>query len=90
MLAACNGQVIVRLDLGLAVAMGGVVLFGEVFGVAVGFDALVPLVADADLLVVLDVLIPVALGVDEDLFFAGLVFDAQFVEAVAAWGWKGS
>src|SRR5690606_12515980 len=53
-------------------------------GVAVGFDALVAFVADADFLVVLDVLVPVALGVDEDLFFAGPVLDAQFVETVAA------
>src|SRR5690606_32827396 len=66
------------------VSVGAVVLFGQVLGVASGFDAFVALVADADFLVVLDVLIPVALGVDEDLFFTGPVFDAQFVEAVAA------
>src|SRR5690606_28460275 len=57
---------------------------GQILGVAIGFDAFVALVADADALVVLDVLIPVALGVDEDLLLAGLVLDAQFVEAVAA------
>src|SRR5690554_3882144 len=75
---------IIRLDFRSAVSVGAVVLFGQVLGVAIGFDAFVALVADADFLVVLDVLIPVALGVDEDLFFTGPVFDAQFVEAVAA------
>src|SRR5690606_126527 len=79
-----DGQVIIGPDLGLAVGVGGVMLFGQVLGVAVGFDAFVAFVADADGLVVLNVLVPVALGVDEDLFFAGPVFDAQFVEAVAA------
>src|SRR5690554_7230834 len=75
---------IIRLDFRSAVSVGAVVLFGQVLGVAIGFDAFVALVADADALVVLNVLVPVALGVDEDLFFAGPVFDAQFVEAVAA------
>src|SRR5690554_2972290 len=75
---------VIGLDFRSAVSVGAVVLFGQVLGVAVGFDALVALVADADALVVLDVLVPVALGVDEDLLFAGPVFDAQFVEAVAA------
>src|SRR5690606_35231509 len=42
------------------------------------------LVADADTLVVLDVLIPVALGVDEDLLLASLALDAQSDEAVTA------
>src|SRR5690606_17686546 len=79
-----DGQVIIGPDLGLAVGVGGVVLFGQVLGVTVGLDAFVPFVADADFLVVLDVLVPVALGVDKDLFFTGPVFDAQFVEAVAA------
>src|SRR5690606_25736784 len=63
---------------------GAVVLFGQVLGVTVGLDAFVPFVADADALVVLDVLIPVALGVDENLLLARLVLAAQFVEAVAA------
>ena len=64
--------------------MGGVVLLSQEFGVAVGFNAVVAFVADADVLVVLDVLVPVALGVEGDLFFTGPVFDAQFVEALAA------
>src|SRR5690554_5668944 len=84
MLVVGDGQVVIRLDFRSAVGVGSVVLFGQVLGVAVGFDAFVALVADADALVVLDVLIPVALGVDEDLFFTGPVFDAQFVEAVTA------
>src|SRR5690554_4125292 len=83
-LVARNGQVVIGLDLGPAVGVGAMVLLGQVLGVAVGFDALVPFVADADGLVVLNVLVPVALGVDEDLFLPGPVFDAQFVEAVAA------
>jgi hypothetical protein len=44
----------------------------------------VAFVADADLLVVLDVLIPVALGVQVDLFGTFFVFNAQFVVARAA------
>src|SRR5690606_26434829 len=84
MLVARDGQMIIGPDLGFAVGVGAVVLFGQVLGVTSGLDAFVPFVADADTLVVLDVLIPVALGVDEDLFFTGPVFDAQFVEAVAA------
>jgi len=40
------------------------------FRVAVGLDAVMAFVADADLLVVLDVLVPVALGMQVDLFFA--------------------
>src|SRR5690554_6494172 len=83
-LVARDGQVVVGLDLGPAIGVGAVVLLGQVLGVTVGFDALVALVANADTLVVLDVLIPVALGVNEDLLLAGLVLDAQFVEAVAA------
>src|SRR5690554_6770980 len=75
---------VIRLDFCSAVSVGAVVLFGQVLGVAVGFDAFVPFVADADALVVLDDLIPVALGVDENLLLARLVLDAQFVEAVAA------
>src|SRR5690554_8120674 len=84
MLVVGDGQVVIRLDFRSAVGVGAVVLFGQVLGVAIGFDAFVALVADADALVVLDVLIPVALGVDEDLLLAGLVLDTQFVEAVAA------
>src|SRR5690554_6561926 len=84
MLVARDGQVVISLDLGPAVSVGAVVLLSQVLGVTVGFDALVALVADADALVVLDVLIPVALGVDKNLLLARLVLDAQFVEAVAA------
>src|SRR5690554_4587125 len=43
-----------------------------------------PLMTDTKALVVLDVLVPVTLGVDENLLLARLVLDAQFVEAVAA------
>src|SRR5690606_14179368 len=84
LLTAGDGQMVIGLDFRSAVGVGAVVLFGQVLGVAVGFDALVAFVADADFLVVLDVLVPVALGVDEDLLLASLVLDAQFVEAVAA------
>src|SRR5690554_2115753 len=75
---------IIRLDFRSAVSVGAVVLLSQVLGVTIGLDAFVPFVADADALVVADVLIPVALGVDEDLLLAGLVLDAQFVEAVTA------
>src|SRR5690554_2050264 len=84
MLVVGDGQVVIRLDFRSAVGVGSVVLFGQVLGVTIGLDAFVPFVADADTLVVLDVLVPVALGVDEDLLLASLVLDAQFVEAVAA------
>src|SRR5690606_10961125 len=84
MLVVGNGQVVIRLDFRSAVGVGAVVLLSQVLGVTVGLDAFVPFVADADFLVVLDVLIPVALGVDENLLLARLVLDAQFVEAVAA------
>src|SRR5690606_17089288 len=83
-LTAADSQMVISLDLGPAVSVGAVVLLSQVLGVTVGFDALVALVADADALVVLDVLIPVALGVDKNLHLARLVIDAQFVEAVAA------
>src|SRR5690554_2795064 len=79
-----DSQMIIRLDFRPAIGVGAVVLLGQVLGVTVGLDAFVPFVADADALVVLDVLIPVVLGVDEDLLLARLVLDAQFVEAVAA------
>src|SRR5690606_28005021 len=69
-LASGDGQMVISLTLGPAVGVGAVVLFGQVLGVAVGFDPFVAFVADTDALVVLDVLSPVALGVDEDLFFA--------------------
>src|SRR5690606_34300770 len=81
---AADSHMIIRLDFRSAVGVGAVGLFGQGLGGAVCFDAVVGLVADADALVVLDVLIPVALGVDEDLLLTGLVLDAQFVEAVAA------
>ena len=64
--------------------MGDAVFFGLEFGVGVLLDGVVAFVADADLLVVFDVFVPVALGVQEDLFRAFFVFDAQFVEAAAA------
>src|SRR5690554_2805552 len=75
---------VILLDFCSAVSVGAVVLLGQVLGVAIGLDAFVALMADAEALVVLDVLIPVALGVDENLLLARLVLDAQFVEAVAA------
>src|SRR5690606_36045181 len=73
MLVVGDGQVVIRLDFRSAVGVGSVVLFGQVLGVTIGLDAFVPFVADADTLVVLDVLIPVALAVDEDLLLASLV-----------------
>src|SRR5690606_1226057 len=75
-LASGDGQMIVGSDLGFAVGVVGVAVLGQVLGVAIGFDAFAAFVAAADGLVVLDVLVPGALGVDEDLFFTGAVFDA--------------
>ncbi len=54
------------------------------FAVNIGLDRVVPLVTDADFLVVLDVFIPVALGVQVDLLGTFFVFDAKFVVALAA------
>ena len=48
--------------LDLAVGVGGAELFGFQLGVDVLFHGVVAFVADADLLVVLDVFIPVFLG----------------------------
>lgn len=42
-----------------------------------------PLVADADYLVVFDVFVPVALGIQKDLFRTFLIFDTQFVKPTA-------
>src|SRR5690606_30553235 len=58
------GQVVLRLDLHLSLAGNGQVLFGLQFGKAVGLDGVMTLVTDADLLVVLDVLVPVSLSMD--------------------------
>ncbi|MNO72609.1 hypothetical protein D3C76_635610 [compost metagenome] len=74
---------VVAAQFDLAVAVGGVVFLGLELAVAVGLHGVVAFVADADLLVVFDVLVPVALGVEEDLFLALAVLDAQFVETTA-------
>ena len=78
-----DGEVVVGAHFDLAVEVGGAVFLGLHFRVAVGFDGVVAFVADADLLVVLDVLVPVALGVDVDLLGTLAVFDAEFVVAAA-------
>ena len=77
-------EVVVCPCLDFAVGVDGVVFLGLEFAVGVLLDGVVAFVADADLLVVLDVFVPIALGVQEDLFRAFFVFDAQFVEATAA------
>ena len=83
-LALADAEVVVGFDLDLAVAVHGQVLIGLEFRVAVGLHRVVALVADADFLVVLDVLVPVALGVQVDLLGALAVFDAQLVVATAS------
>ncbi len=82
-LVCAHGQVVVGACFDFAVGVNRVVFFGFEFAVAVLLDGVVAFVADADFLVVLDVFIPVALGVQEDLFLPLLVFDAQFVETTA-------
>jgi len=62
--------VIVGLELDPAIQEGRTVLFLAQLRVAVGLDRIVSLIPDADVLVVLDVFIPVTLGVDVDLLLA--------------------
>ncbi|MNJ75233.1 hypothetical protein D3C77_722910 [compost metagenome] len=84
MLGVADDEVIAGSDLGLAVAVSRAVFLGPEFAVTVGLHGVVTFVADANLLVVLDVLVPVALGVEVDLLGALAVFDAQFVVAAPA------
>ncbi|MCT2375667.1 hypothetical protein MNU22_14795 [Pseudomonas aeruginosa] len=72
---------VIGLQLDLALSAYGVMLLGLELAVAVRLHGVVAFVADADLLVVLDVLVPVALGMDEDLFLALAILDAQLVVA---------
>ncbi|MCX4199039.1 hypothetical protein OMR07_29295, partial [Methylobacterium organophilum] len=83
-LGLADGEMVVGFDFHLAVAGNGQVFLCPELAVAVGLDGVVTFVADANLLVVLDVFVPVALGVDVDLFLALAVFDAQFVVAATA------
>ena len=78
------GQVVLRLDFHLALASHGQVFLCTKLAVAVGLDGVMTLVADADLLIVLDVLVPVSLGMNINLLGALPVLDAQLVVAVAA------
>ena len=84
MLVGRYGEVVVGAHFGLAVLVRGAVLLRFQLGVAVGLDGVVAFVADADPLVVLDVLVPVLLGVDLDLLLALAVLDAQLVVAATA------
>ncbi|MNN76348.1 hypothetical protein D3C81_1927230 [compost metagenome] len=83
-LGHADGQVLVGAHFADAVQMGDAVFFNLEFAQRVGFDGVVPFVADADFLVVLDVFVPIALGVDVDLLDAFFVFDTEFVVALAA------
>src|SRR5690606_29463791 len=78
------GQVVLRLDFHLALASHGQVFLCTKLAVAVGLDGVMTLVADADLLIVLDVLVPVSLGMNINLLGALPVLDAQLVVALAA------
>ena len=75
-LVAANSKVVVGADFGFTICVGGAVFFGFEFAVATGLDGVVAFVPDADLLVVLDVFVPVALGVNVDLLCTFAVFDA--------------
>src|SRR5690606_37222637 len=76
-LAIAYGEVVVGSDFGLAVAVGGAVFLGLEFAVGIGLDRVVALKADADLLIVLDVLVPVALGMPVDRLGALAALDAE-------------
>lgn len=80
---------IIRAHFADAVQIGDAVFFDLELAQDVSFNSVMPFVADADFLVVFDVFIPVALGVDVDLFGAFFVFDAEFVVALAARGAEG-
>lgn len=80
-LALADGEVVVGFDLDLALAGDGQVFFGFQLGVAVFLHGIVALVADADFLLVFDVFVPIALGVQVDLFGAFLVLNTQLVVA---------
>ena len=61
-----NRQVIVGARFDFTIGINRVVFFCFEFRVAVLLDGVVTLVADADLLVMLDVLVPITLGVQVD------------------------
>ena len=79
-----DGEVIVGFDFDLAVSDDGQVFLGLELGEACGFHRVVAFVADADLLVVLAMFVPVALSVEMDLLGTLAVFDAKFVVASTA------
>ncbi|MNP42833.1 hypothetical protein D3C76_1366220 [compost metagenome] len=79
-----DSEVVIRPQLGFPIRMNGAVFLGLEFAVGVGLHGIVAFVPDPDMLVVLDVFIPVALGMNEYLFLAFPVLDAQLVEAVTA------
>src|SRR5690606_30447020 len=84
-----DAEVVVGLEFGFAGAVGEAVFFGFQLCVAVGDDAVVAFMADVHGLVMLNVLLPVALGVDVNLLGVLAVLNAQFVEAVATGGAEG-
>ena len=77
-------KVIIRPRFSLAIQMRNPVLLNLELAEHLRLDRVVPLIADADFLVVFDVFVPVALGMQVDLFRAFFVFDAKFVVALAA------
>ena len=85
MAADGHGQVIVGLELDLAIQADGALFLRLEHRNAVAGDGFFALALDLQAAVVFDVLLQIALGVEVDMFQAFAVFDAQFVVAAPAW-----
>src|SRR5471030_1019260 len=84
MLGHANGEVIIRPGFTLAVEVGDAVLFNPELTENIRLNGVMPFIADPNLLVMLNVFIPVALGVQINLFRTFLVFNPKLVVALAA------
>ncbi len=80
---SAHRDVIARFYLGQPVAIDSPMFLDLELAVAVAFDPLMPMMTDPDFLLVLNVLLPVALGMNVDLLLTGPVFDAQLVGTIA-------
>src|SRR5476649_210106 len=79
-----NRQMIIRPRFCLAVEMRNAMFFNLELAVSIRLNGVMPFIADPNLLVMLNVFIPVALGVQINLFRTFLVFNPKLVVALAA------
>src|SRR5690554_2335528 len=84
--ASVNGEAIVRSDAFPSFAFGGVVAIAFGVAEAVVFHRQVAVVPDDFGAVVFRQQVQIFLGVHVDLLFAGFIFKAQFVAALALMG----